>query len=81
MVPIKLTELAASKAMAAGCPTGLRYLVVVQLWFELYRMPSGRETDLLEEVLASWFMLGRLGSYNAQNLQVHSPLLASLHLA
>ena len=44
----------------------------VQIWFDLYRPPSGREADLLEEVLASWFMLGRLGAYNAQNLQVRS---------
>lgn len=43
---------------------------VVQLWFELYRPPSPREAELLEELLASWFMLGRLGAYNAQNLQV-----------
>ena len=45
-------------------------VLVVQLWFDLFRAPSGREADLLEEVLASWFMLGRLGAYNAQNLQV-----------
>ena len=43
---------------------------LVQLWFELYRPPSPREAELLEELLASWFMLGRLGAYNAQNLQV-----------
>ena len=42
----------------------------MQLWFELYRPPSPREAELLEELLASWFMLGRLGAYNAQNLQV-----------
>lgn len=50
----------------------------MQLWFDLFRPPSGREADLLEEVLASWFMLGRLGAYNAQNLQVHTlPALAT----
>lgn len=43
----------------------------VQIWFELYRPPSPREVELLEEVLASWFMMGRLGAYNAQNLQVN----------
>lgn len=47
--------------------------MVVQLWFELYRPPSSKEAELLEEVLASWFMLGRLGAYNTQNLQVASP--------
>ena len=51
----------------------------MQLWFELYRPPSGRESDLLEEMLASWFMLGRLGAYNAQNLQV--PLSVACILA
>ncbi|KAL0054069.1 hypothetical protein WJX82_003237 [Trebouxia sp. C0006] len=40
------------------------------MWFELYRPPSPREVELFEEVLASWFMMGRLGAYNAQNLQV-----------
>lgn len=45
-------------------------MLEVQVWFELYRPPSGREAELLEEVLASWFMLGRLGAFNAQNLQV-----------
>lgn len=56
-------------------------LLAMQLWFELYRPPSGRESDLLEEVLASWFMLGRLGAYNAQNLQVPSLQPACSHSA
>ena len=51
----------------------IQVVVVVQLWFELYRPPSSKEAELLEEVLASWFMLGRLGAYNTQNLQVASP--------
>lgn len=46
---------------------------MVQLWFELYRPPSSKEAELLEEVLASWFMLGRLGAFNTQNLQVALP--------
>lgn len=45
----------------------------MQLWFEMYRPPSSKEAELLEEVLASWFMLGRLGAYNTQNLQVTTP--------
>lgn len=52
------------------------------MWFELYRPPSSKEAELLEEVLASWFMLGRLGAYNTQNLQVTLPpclSLASIH--
>lgn len=51
---------------------------MVQLWFELYRPPSSKEAELLEEVLASWFMLGRLGAFNTQNLQVASSLPACL---
>ena len=53
------------------------------MWFELYRPPSPREVELFEEVLASWFMMGRLGAYNAQNLQVNRVpcLLKNVHKA
>ncbi|KAK9818273.1 hypothetical protein WJX72_009883 [[Myrmecia] bisecta] len=40
------------------------------LWLELYDPPSIQERQLLEEVLSSWFMLGRLGGFNGMNLQV-----------
>ena len=61
------------KCITDACPTtgeSVQPTAVVQLWFELYRPPSSKEAELMEEVLASWFMLGRLGAYNTQNLQV-----------
>ena len=42
----------------------------VQIWFELHRIPSEREKQLLGQVLTSWFMLGRLGAFNGSSLQV-----------
>ena len=33
-------------------------------------MPSEKERELITEVIASWFMVGRLGGYNAMNMQV-----------
>lgn len=40
------------------------------VWLELYRPPTGADLELLQEVLNSWFLLGRLGGYNSGNLQV-----------
>ena len=42
----------------------------VWIWIELYTPPTGSHTEMLQEVLNSWFMLGRLGAYNSSNLQV-----------
>ncbi|RMF27998.1 MAG: DUF3531 family protein, partial [Cyanobacteria bacterium J083] len=39
-------------------------------WLELENMPSPTEKQYLEEVFNSWFYLGKLGAYNAENLQV-----------
>ena len=33
-------------------------------------MPSHREKQLVEEVFDSWFFLGKLGGFNAENIQV-----------
>ncbi|KAK9861717.1 hypothetical protein WJX84_008746 [Apatococcus fuscideae] len=41
------------------------------IWFELHRIPSEREKQLLGQVLTSWFMLGRLGAFNGSSLQVY----------
>lgn len=41
------------------------------LWIELYEPATADQKELLEAVLTSWFTVGRLGGYNAQNLQVH----------
>jgi hypothetical protein len=40
------------------------------VWMELYSPPSPAEAEMLQEVVNSWFMLGRLGGFNASNLQV-----------
>ena len=42
----------------------------VQIWFELYRPPTKDDKDLLETVLESWFLIGRLGGFNGMNMQV-----------
>jgi hypothetical protein len=40
------------------------------VWMELYAPPSGAELEMVQEVVNSWFMLGRLGAFNSANLQV-----------
>jgi hypothetical protein len=45
----------------------------MQLWMEMYEAPSEGEAELVEEVLKSWFMVGRLGGFNGMNLQVGLP--------
>ncbi|PON68132.1 hypothetical protein PanWU01x14_096920 [Parasponia andersonii] len=40
------------------------------IWFELYGAPSDRDVDLIGGVIQSWYVLGRLGSFNSSNLQL-----------
>ncbi len=40
------------------------------LWFEFTDVPGTREQQYLEEVLTSWYLLGKLGGFNAGNIQV-----------
>jgi len=40
------------------------------IWLEFPNVPSEREKQYLEEVFDSWFFLGKLGGFNAENLQV-----------
>ena len=40
------------------------------IWLEFTTVPSPAETQYLEEVFDSWFYLGKLGGFNAENLQV-----------
>ncbi|MDB9324039.1 DUF3531 family protein [Nodularia spumigena CS-591/04] len=42
----------------------------VWIWLKFTTIPSGREKQYLEEVFNSWFYLGKLGAFNAENLQV-----------
>lgn len=40
------------------------------LWLEFETVISEQEKQYLEEVFDSWFFLGKLGGFNAENLQV-----------
>lgn len=40
------------------------------IWLEFSVVPSPREKQLIEEVFDSWFFLGKLGGFNAENTQV-----------
>lgn len=42
----------------------------VWIWFEFYQELVPSEESMLQECLRSWFMVGRLGGYNAANLQL-----------
>lgn len=40
------------------------------VWLEFSTVPSKMEQQYVEEVFSSWFLLGKLGGFNAENLQV-----------
>ena len=40
------------------------------IWVEFSTVPSEMERLYVEEVFKSWFLLGKLGGFNAENLQV-----------
>ncbi len=40
------------------------------IWLSFETIPSEQEKQYLEEVFNSWFFLGKLGGFNAENLQV-----------
>jgi hypothetical protein len=40
------------------------------LWLEFETAPSPMERQYIEEIFDSWFFLGKLGGFNAENLQV-----------
>jgi hypothetical protein len=40
------------------------------IWLEFSANPSRIEQQYIEELFASWFYLGKLGGFNAENLQV-----------
>lgn len=42
----------------------------VWIWLEFETVPSNAECQYIEEVFDSWFLLGKLGGFNAENLQV-----------
>ncbi|MDE5095221.1 MAG: DUF3531 family protein, partial [Trichodesmium sp. St11_bin5] len=42
----------------------------VWIWLEFSTVPSMAEKHYIEELFDSWFLLGKLGGFNAENLQV-----------
>ncbi|MGQ4649733.1 DUF3531 family protein [Lyngbya aestuarii] len=40
------------------------------IWLEFNTVPSPREKEYVEELFNSWFFLGKLGGFDAENLQV-----------
>ncbi len=42
----------------------------VWIWLEFSTIPSMVEKQYIEELFDSWFFLGKLGGFNAENLQV-----------
>lgn len=40
------------------------------IWIEFPTVPSRKEQQYIEELLDSWFYLGKLGGFNAENLRV-----------
>ncbi|MBW4603298.1 MAG: DUF3531 family protein [Calothrix sp. FI2-JRJ7] len=42
----------------------------IWIWFKFSTVPSQREKEFVEEAFSSWFYLGKLGAFNAENLQV-----------
>lgn len=40
------------------------------IWLEFQLPPAEVEQQYIEEVFSSWFLLGKLGGFNAENLQV-----------
>lgn len=40
------------------------------IWLEFSTIPSSMEKEYLEELFNSWFYIGKLGGFNAENLQV-----------
>ncbi len=42
----------------------------IWIWIKFSTVPSRRETEFVEELFNSWFYLGKLGGFNAENLQV-----------
>ncbi|MEO1430430.1 MAG: DUF3531 family protein [Cyanobacteria bacterium J06632_19] len=42
----------------------------VWIWLRFSTVPSEREKQFVEELFDSWFYLGKLGAFNAENLQV-----------
>ncbi|MEO1296176.1 MAG: DUF3531 family protein, partial [Cyanobacteria bacterium J06636_16] len=40
------------------------------IWLRFATIPSAMEQQYVDEIFSSWFFLGKLGGFNAENLQV-----------
>jgi hypothetical protein len=40
------------------------------IWLQFETVPSSMEQQYIDEVFSSWFFLGKLGGFNAENIQV-----------
>src|SRR4028119_2512781 len=50
------------------------------IWLEFSTVPSDLEKRYVQEVFSSWFFLGKLGAFNAENLQVQDEGLDISHM-
>lgn len=50
------------------------------MWLKFSNAPSNGEKQYVEEVFDSWFFLGKLGAFNAENLQVQDEGLEIGHM-
>ena len=41
------------------------------IWIKFYEIPNDSEKKYLDGVFDSWYVLGRLGGFNSENLQSH----------
>jgi hypothetical protein len=53
----------------------------VWMWIEFTTVPSEMEKQYVEELFNSWFFLGKLGGFNAENLQVQDTGLDLSYMA
>lgn len=51
------------------------------VWLEFIVPPAQREKELLQSTLKSWFVVGKLGGFNSQNLQVRAQQASSVTAA
>ena len=50
------------------------------IWVEFSLVPADLEKRYVQEVFSSWFFLGKLGAFNAENLQVQDEGLDISHM-
>jgi hypothetical protein len=51
------------------------------IWLQFSTVPSNMEQQYVDEIFNSWFFLGKLGGFNAENLQVQETGLEISYMA